>query len=396
MITSAEALSRILADLPPSSGERVPLERALGRVLAETLTAREPLPAFDYSAMDGYAVGTASFSGDGPWTLAVVGESKTGAPAPAWVAGTACRIFTGAPLPEGADAVVMQEAVERDGAVAVFSQRPASGANVRRAGEDLAPGAVGLQRGTRLGPGAIGLAASLDRAHLLVARRPRVAILCTGDELRAPGDAPRLGSIPESNGPALAAMTGLAGGDALQLAFTGDDLARTTSRVREALAASDVLVTVGGVSVGEHDHVKAALEAAGATLDFWKVKIRPGKPLVVGHAGRTRVLGLPGNPVSAQVTFALFGVPLLRALQGDRQPVAPRRHARLATPARHSPGRESFLRGVLAGDEVRLLPNQASGAPTGMAWASCLLVVPAESEGLSAGEEVEVIAFADL
>jgi molybdopterin molybdotransferase len=191
-------------------------------------------------------------------------------------------------------------------------------------------------------------------------------------------------------------MVTLVGGDATLLPFAVDDKAVTTARVREALVACDVLLTVGGVSVGEHDVVRDALEAAGATLDFWKVKIRPGKPLAYGRAGNARVLGLPGNPVSAQVTFALFGAPLLRALQGDRHPVSPRRRARLDKAARHDPGRESFLRGVLSGNAVAVLPNQASGAVTGMAWANCLVVVPAEAEGYAAGEEVAVIAFEDV
>lgn len=396
MLTFEEARERILQGAKPLGTERVTLADALGRVLGETLTATQPMPAFDHSAMDGYAVASASFSGEGPWVVPVVGESRTGGTAPALAPGSACRIFTGAALPAGADAVVMQEDVTRDGDSVRFSERPAPWSHVRKRGADVEVGAVGLGGGTRLGPAQIGLCAALDRAELQVFRRPRVSILCTGDELRAPGSQARPGSIPESNGHAISAMLRVLGAEPRLLPYVRDDREATLGAVREALADVDLLLTVGGVSVGEHDLVRPALEAAGAQLDFWKVKIRPGKPLVFGTSGATRILGLPGNPVSAQVTFALFGAPLVRTLAGDRRALPAFRPARLTAAVQQKPGRMSFLRATLDGDRVTPLPNQASGAPTSMAWADCLVVVPADSEGFGAGDEVSVLALAEL
>lgn len=396
MLSFEEARERILGTVGPSSRERVALDAALGRVLAEALTATAPMPAFDYSAMDGYAVESARFEGSGPWTLPVVGESRTGSPAPELVSGTACRIFTGAALPAGADAVVMQEDVEREGELARFRGRPTRGSHVRRRGEDLDVGAVGLRAGARLGPAQIGLAAAMDVAEVAVFRRPRVSILCTGDELRAPGSPAIPGTIPESNGHALRAAVAALGAEPHLMPYAKDEPELTLAAVNDALVGADLLLTVGGVSVGEHDLVRPALEAAGAKLDFWKVKIRPGKPLVFGARGATRILGLPGNPVSAQVTFALFGAPLVRKLSGDARPLPNLARARLTTAVRHTPGRMSFLRATLEGDSVTPLANQASGAPASLAWADCLLLVPADSEGYAAGEDVSVLSLREV
>lgn len=396
MLPFDEALARVLEGASVLAAERVPVGEALGRVLAQDLHASEALPPFDYSAMDGYAVHTRAFDGDGPWRLPVRGESRTGAPPPPLIDGTACRIFTGAELPAGANCVVMQEDVQRDGGDAVFRGRPSRFDNVRRRGEDLLPGALALAAGARLGPGQIGLAAALDRAEVSVARRPRVSIVCTGDELRRPGDPIRPGSIPDSNGVALAALVKTAGAHAVLAPLARDDHEATRRAIALALTQSDVLVTVGGVSVGDHDVVKSALEAAGAELAFWKVRIKPGKPLLSGRAGSTRVLGLPGNPASALVTFALFGMPLLRALQGDSHPVPGLRRLRLGAALRQKPGRRGFYRALLGPAEVTPLENQASGAPTSMAWADALIVVHEDSTGYDAGSEVDVLALADL
>ncbi len=397
MLPFEDALERVLGKARRLGSERVGLGEALGRVLSETLRAAQPMPAFDYSAMDGYAVDSRGWSdASTAVTLPVVGESQTGHDAPALKPGTTCRIFTGAVLPAGADAVVMQENVERSGDQATFSMRPKPGDHVRRAGEDLAVGQIALEQGTRLGPGQLGLCAALDRAHVHVALRPRVTIVCTGDELRAPGEAARPGSIPESNGVALAAMVRQAGGEPVIAPLARDDRAATTRALTDALAGSDVVLTVGGVSVGDHDVVRPALEAAGATLDFYKVRIKPGKPLVFGNAGKAHVLGLPGNPVSAQVTFALFGVALLRTMQGDARPRPATRRGRLAKALRQKPGRRGFYRAQWSPGGVVPLDNQASGAPTSMAWADCLVVVPEDSEGFEAGTDVDVIALGDL
>lgn len=396
MLTFDEARARILANVVPVGTETVPLQAAFGRVLRETLAASEPIPAFDYSAMDGYAVRSGDFVAGGPWTLPLLGESRTGGVAPKLEPARVCRIFTGAPLPEGADAIVMQEDVDRDGDNVRFSSRPAAGTHVRRKGEDLALGAVALRSGTRLGPAQVGLIASLDRAWVTVSKQPRVHIVCTGDELRRPGDPPRAGSIPESNGTALAAFVTATGGVPTLLPYARDDRDETSRSVERALVESDLVLTVGGASVGDHDLVRPALEAAGATLDFWKVRIKPGKPLIFGKRGDVSILGLPGNPVSALVTFILFGAPLVRSLAGDAAPVPAFRSAKLALALRQKPGRRGFYRATLAGDAVTPLSNQASGAPTSMAWANCLVVVPEDSEGHDAGEIVSVLALGDV
>ena len=396
MLDFETARERLLSDAPRLGAMRVSLSAALGRVLAEDLIARDPIPPFDTSAMDGYALRANELSGSGPWTLPVEGESQTGHVPPSLRRGAATRIFTGAVVPEGADTVEMQENVERQGDNATFTKPSRIGNNIRKRGEDLAVGQAVLSAGARLGPYQIGLAASLDRPNLTVSRPPRVTIVCTGDELRNPGEPARPGSIPESNGVALASLAIQAGADAILAPLTGDDLDATAASLEAALRTSDLLVTVGGVSVGDHDVVRPALEAIGVELDFWKVKIKPGKPLAFGRHGARRVLGLPGNPVSAQLTFALFGLPLLRAMQGDARALPQTQPATLTQDLKKKPGRMHFIRSVREGDSVTPLGNQSSGAPTGLAWANALIVAPVECEGYSAGEMVSVLDLAEL
>jgi molybdopterin molybdotransferase len=406
MLPFAEALARLLSLGRTLAAERVPLEEAAGRVLAEDVRAPGPLPPFDYSSMDGYALAAHDLAGDGPWDLPVAGESAAGGDLPDLVPGTACRIFTGARLPHGADTVVMQERVERRGDTITMRARPRTGEHVRRKGEDLAEGAVAIARGSRLTPGRVALLAGLDRPHPLVARRPLVTVLCSGDELRAPGEPGKPGSIPESNGYFVSAAARAAGALVRVGPFVRDDAEAARRAVAEALRGSDLVVTVGGVSVGDRDVVKPALEAAGVTIDFWKVRIKPGKPLLVGHAPGVGsdpgplVIGLPGNPASASLTFLLFGVPLLRALQGDGAPLPPRLRATSRSTLRREPGRDEFVRARLSLDEgelvVRTLPNQSSGAVTSFAEADALLVVPAERALVEEGESVDVIRLADI
>jgi molybdopterin molybdotransferase len=394
MLELDEARERILAAARPVERERVPLEDADGRVLAETIVASGPLPAFDASAMDGYALSVGDLIGSGPWTLPVRGESRTGHPAPRLERGSACRIFTGAELPSGADAVVIQEEVELRGGRVTVGNKPERWDNLRRAGEELAAGQVALAAGTRLGPAQLGLAASLDVCELFVARRPKVTILCTGDELRAPGTPKRPGSIPNSNAPALTSMVKRAGAVVRSTSLVEDRVDVTRDALADALGKSDLVLTVGGASVGDHDQARAALGAAGVELAFWKVNIKPGKPLFFGRAERSLVLGLPGNPVSALVTCLLFGVPLIRALQGDRQPLGPVTSARLSAPLRYRPGRLGFVRARWQGsEEIAPLENQSSGAATSIAWADVLIVVPKDSNGYQAGDRVTVIAL---
>ena len=400
MLSFQEALERLLGAASPVGAERVPLEDAVGRVLAEDLHARVAMPAFDYSAMDGYAVASADLAGAGPWLLPVAGESAAGGQPPPLRRGTACRIFTGAEVPAGADAVVMQEETERSGDMVAIKRGARAGDHIRRRGEDLAEGALALARGARVGPGQVALAASLDRPALLVARRPIVSVLCSGDELRAPGAPGRPGSIAESNGYFVAAAARAAGAIARVGPFVRDDRDEAARAVAEALRGADVLVTVGGVSVGDHDVIRPALEAAGTTLDFWRVAMKPGKPLAVGRAGAVHVLGLPGNPASASLTFLLFGVPLLRALAGDAAPLPCRSPVVVAGSVKRSAGRTEFLRARLdrtvAPARAVLLSNQASGAVTSFAQADALVVVPADHDRVEDGTLLEAIAIADV
>jgi molybdopterin molybdotransferase len=402
MMSFEAARERLLRDVLRVPTERVPLEAALGRVLAEHVVAEAPIPPFSYSAMDGYALATRDVEGAGPWRLPVRGESRTGHPSGSLAAGAACAISTGAEVPRGADAVLPREVVEVSDDGIRFDGKVRSGQHIRRAGEDLAAGAVALEAGARLGAPALGLAASLDVTELAVARRPRVTILCTGDELRAPGSAKLAGKIPDSISQPLAALAGMAAATVRKQPPVGDEREITEAAVREALVDTDLLLTVGGVSVGEHDWVRPALEAEGVTLDFWKVSIKPGKPIAFGrHRGSgAAVLGLPGNPASALITFSLFGMPLLRAMQGDRAPLPSLVTLPLAERLTLKPGRLEFVRVALEPREGRLavvpLENQASGALTSLAWASGLALVPGEIEELSAGSLVEVLRLQDL
>jgi len=402
MMSFEEARERLLKDVPCLPSERVAVEAALGRVLAEALVASAPIPPFAYSAMDGYALATRDLAGPAPWLLPIRGESRTGRPSPALEPATACAISTGAEVPAGADAVLPREVVDATPDGIRFDGKVRAGQHIRKAGEDLAPGAVALAAGSRIGPGALGLAASLDATELVVARRPRVTILCTGDELRVPGSAPVAGKIPESNSAPLAALAGMAGATVRRQPPVGDDRDATERAIREALDGTDLLLTVGGVSVGDHDWVRPALESEGVALDFWKVSIKPGKPLAFGrHQGGTAaVLGLPGNPASALITFALFGMPLLRAMQGDRAPVPSFVALPLATRLAHKMGRLEFVRVALEPRDGRLsvvpFENQASGAHTSLAWAAGLALVPGEVETLEPGALVEVLRLQDL
>jgi molybdopterin molybdotransferase len=396
MLDLEEAQSRILAGVARLSAERVPLDLAVSRVLAEQLVSSLDLPPFDYSAMDGYAVRIA----DGLGERALVGESRAGSgELPPLAMGTSMRIFTGAPIPQGADAVIMQEDAARTGDRVAFANAkpPRSGQNVRRRGEDLARGATAIAAGTRLRPTHLPLLAALEIVRPAVVRRPVVAILATGDELREPGAPARPGSIVETNGPAIAAMVREAGGEPRLLPIVRDDAESLRAALRAALDGVDVLLTIGGVSVGDHDLVRPMLVEEGVTIDFWRVAIKPGKPLAFGRRGGVTVLGLPGNPVSAMVTFVLFAAPLLRALAGDRSPLPPRRRVRLGRALAHAPGRTELVRATLSRERddapVTALPvaSQASGSVVSIAGADALIVVPRSSEGIAAGAEVDVI-----
>ncbi len=357
MLSETETREKILSSVDPLEVEEVPLLDALGRFTAHGHTAAHALPAFDNSAMDGYAVAIDERTGSLPagTQLRVSGEQPAGPDRGLRVeAGGAARIFTGAPVPAGTGAVVMQEDVERTGDLIILKEAAAYGEFIRRAGGDLARGQHILSSGERLTAGRLALLASQGLAKVAVHRRPLVAVLATGDELRAPGEALGPGEIYESNGTLLAALATAAGARVTVLEHARDDHADLDAKLAQGLGAHDALVIAGGVSVGERDFVKERLAAAGVSLDLWRVRVRPGKPFLYGRAamaGRTHVFGLPGNPVSAFVTFLLFVRPALRWMAGaaDDDLNLPAFPASAAVDLVNAGDRPHYLRGTLDG-----------------------------------------------
>ncbi|MYE58945.1 MAG: molybdopterin molybdotransferase MoeA, partial [Alphaproteobacteria bacterium] len=349
MIPVADAIARILAGVEPLPAEMVPLGDGLGRVLAEDLASRRTQPPAAVSAMDGYAVRAADVSG-APAELRIVAEIAAGA---AWTGSVgereAARIFTGAPVPDGADAIVIQEDCERSGDRVTVREPAAAGAYVRPAGLDFAEGDVLLSAGRRLTSRDIGLAAAMNRPWLPVRRRPRVALLATGDEIALPGEPLGPQQIVSSSGPGLAALVAEAGGQAVSLGVAEDSTASLRARAAGAEGA-DILVTMGGASVGEHDLVQSALAEDGLEVDFWRIAMRPGKPLMFGRMGGALVLGLPGNPVSAFVCALLFLRPLIDAMLGLPAGPPAREPARLGAALGANDRREDYLRARLAAD----------------------------------------------
>ncbi len=286
---------------------------------------------------------------------------------------------------------MLQEDVEREADVIRIMESPAVGQHIRAAGSDLAAGEVALPRGTRLTAFALGTAAALNQSQVLVFRQPRVTIVCTGDELRPVGSVLSAGTLTESNSVVLAALAQRAGASVRISPLTPDAPSATREQVAAGLEDTDLLLTVGGVSVGDHDVVRPALESAGAQIDFWKVKIKPGKPLVYARTESCTVLGLPGNPVSAQVTFCLFGLPLLRAMQGDSTPLPRVQSGVLAAALRQKAGRLGFHRVRVVDGTIVPLSDQSSGSVSSLARADALALMPADCEHLAEGERVEFL-----
>ncbi|MEM9069036.1 MAG: gephyrin-like molybdotransferase Glp [Myxococcota bacterium] len=398
MITIAEALARMMPAFTPRGREFVPLDEARGRVLASDLLVREDAPPFDNSAMDGWAVhapDVASAAENTPVVLPIAGESRAGGPPPrTLVAGSAMRIFTGAPLPAGADAVVVQEDSELTGEGVALRFASERYRHVRRKGSDLRKGDVLVTAGTPIHAGSIALLASQGIDTVEVVRRPVVAILSTGDELRDLGEAREAGTIVNSNAPMLAALVEEAGAVPLRLPRAPDQLEVVTERLREALDA-DLLLTSGGVSVGDYDVVREAFTQAGIEMDFWKVAIKPGKPLAFGVHDGTPAVGLPGNPVSAYVTFQLFVRPGLRRMLGDARPFPKVHRLVLDGDLQHRPGRTELVRGRWTERGVAPHGHRGSGSLASIAEAEVLIVLPAEIEHLSAGTEVSVLVLQD-
>jgi molybdopterin molybdotransferase len=392
-------LAEILAAIKPLPPCELPLADALGAVLDSEVTAQWPLPSFDNSAMDGYAVRAADIAGAAPQqpvTLPVRGEIPAGdTTAHAVEPGTSIRIMTGAPMPAGADTVIPVEATD-GGTEAVAIYQPAeAGSAVRRAGGDAQPGDLLLPAGTRLGAVHVGLLAAAGRPTVLARPRPRVTVISTGNELVEPGTPLIPGQIWESNATMLAAAARQAGCQARRHPIVPDNTDAVLAAVRSALADADLLVTSGGVSMGgEHDVVKAALSTLG-TVTFRKVAMQPGMPQGFGVVGpdRTPIFTLPGNPVSAYVSFCLFVRPVLDALQNISWERGPSRLATLTQPVRSPAGKQSFLRGILDGPADRVTPvtGQASHQLASLARANALVIVPEEVTALDAGATVEVL-----
>lgn len=392
LLSVADAQARIgaLGALLPV--ETVPLVEAAGRWAAANVAAIRTQPAADLSAMDGYAIRFGEMPG--PWR--VVGESAAGGGLDRPLApGEAARIFTGAPMPEGADTVLIQEEAGRDGDLLSLTGEgpPGRGAHVRLRGSDFNTGAALIASGERLTPARIALAAIGGHGTLMVRRRPRIALLSTGDELVVPGAATAGARLPASNAPMLATLLA---GLPVQVEDRGivPDRLEALVEAFRAAADCDVIVTTGGASVGDHDLVRPALQAAGASIDFWRVAMKPGKPLMAGRLGRTAVVGLPGNPVSAFVTASLFLKPLIATMLGAVDPLPPSRPAPLAGPLRPTGARAEYLRGRWQAGAVEALEGQDSAALAMLAAAELLIVRPPHAPAAAAGEFVDIVTLA--
>ena len=385
LLSIDDARARVLAAAAPLAAEDVGVGEALDRVLAQDVVAAADVPGVANSAMDGFAVR----SGPAGRRLRIVGESRAGAPAAAAVAeGDAIRISTGALLPAGADAVLEVERVAVADGTVELGDDVAAGRNVRPPGDDLRAGQVVLRAGTRLGPAELGAAVGAGSGSLRCARRPALAIVATGDELRAPGEPLAPGQLHDSNGITLAALAARAGGDVVFATRAADTPEATRAAIGAALEA-DVVVLSGGVSVGPHDHVKGALDALGVREAFWRVALRPGKPTWFGTRDGRLVFGLPGNPVSSMVTFLLFVRPALARLQGAPAP-PPRLRAELAVAVPRRPERDECVRVRLEEGRARPTGPQGSHQLYSMVGADGLAVIPAGEGELPAGASVEV------
>jgi len=398
VLTVEEALEQILSRATVLESERVEVGAALGRVLAEPIVSRREIPPWSNSSMDGYAIRAGDTLG-GPARLRVVGRVAAGAlPSRPVEAGETFRIFTGAPLPDGADAVVPQEDVEVEGDHVRVPGSVVKGAFVRPRGEDVRPGDRVLSPGQPLGPAEIGLLATLGHSPVRIHRRPRVAILSTGNELADLGAEPGPGQIPNTNTYSLTAQAKEAGAVPINLGIAPDGLEAIEERLRWG-GEADVLISSAGVSVGELDLVREALMRSGAELHLWRVSMRPGKPITFGSLGRRLVFGLPGNPVSAMVTFELFVRPALLRMGGRTVVERPRLRARARWPIPNPGHRRGYLRVRLRrngdGFDAELTGDQGSAILRSMTLADGLAVIPGDTT-IAAGDMVDVILLRGL
>jgi molybdopterin molybdotransferase len=404
LITIDQAVEHVLAQARALPTQAVTIDEALHRVLAADVRAAGDVPPFPCSAMDGYALG----AGPAGRRLQVVGESRAGTPSDHALAdGEAIRVSTGAAIPAGADAVIPQEDVDPDGgeddrdepAVIITSQDSPAGAHVRGAGEDMRAGTVVLHAGRRLGPVQLGAAVAAGAGTVTVTRRPRVTVLCTGDELRAPGEPLGPGEIHNSNAPMLTGLSVDAGTETGPAGRLPDDRQATVGGIGAAIDSSDVVIITGGVSVGPHDHVKPALSALGVRELFWSVALQPGKPTWFGVAGDgTLVFGLPGNPVSAVVTFSLFVAPALAAMLRAPAPAPPHPAAVLGAELPRNPRRTQAVRVSLSDGPggVTALPTGAQGSHilSSLLAADALGMIPIGDGVVAAGDEITLRALA--
>ena len=396
LLSVAEALERVLAQAEPLPAGEVPLGDADGMVLAYDLKARRTQPPADVSAMDGYAVRAADVA-DAPVRLKVIGEVAAGRPFAAVVGPReAARIFTGGVVPQGADAVIVQEVTQRQGDWVEVQKPTGKGRNVRAEGLDFRAGEVLLAEGHRLTARDLQLAAGMNHPLLPVHRRPKVALFATGDELVPPGNEPGPGQIVYSNGFALAALTRAEGAEVVDLGVVGDKLEATIAAIRDARAlGADILVTTGGASVGEYDFVNRAFAAEGAALSFWKIAMRPGRPLMHGRLGAMHMLGLPGNPVSSYVCAFLFLVPLIRRLCGRSDLAAPTQTALLGCDLPANDERADYLRASLRdgpdGAVATPFAIQDSSMMAPLAKADCLLIREPHAPAAKTGSRCSIV-----
>jgi molybdopterin molybdotransferase len=400
LIAYDEALQQLIAKVfPKPKLVRKPLLESFGEVLAESQRSTIDVPQSDNSAMDGYALNTSDLAVTGETELPVSQRIAAGQAAEPLQPRTAARIFTGAPIPAGADVVIMQEQVQLNGDRMRFDIKPETGSNIRPAGNDIRSGDTILQKGCRLRPQDIGLAASVGLESLPVFNKVRVGIFLTGDELVEPGKPLAAGQIYDSNRYTLQGMLQALGCEIIDLGLVGDTLQGTKSAMIKAAQKSDLVVTCGGVSVGEEDHVRIAIEQLG-DLHLWRLRIKPGKPLAFGVIDSTPFIGLPGNPVSVFATFCLFVCPLIKTLQGRpwQKPVAVQVTAGFDWPKPDS--RREFLRARLEpGDDhtlvARIYPNQDSGVLSSAVWGQGFVEI-AEGQTLKAGDMVDYLSFEQL
>jgi len=398
MINYEEARALALSALKTRPPESVLLAEALGRTLARDIKARENIPPFNKATMDGYALRAEDIRAagkDAAVELEVLEDLPAGRVSRKSVGrGQAVRIMTGAPLPKGADAVVMVEDTEKSGGRVKVRREVKPGINIGQAGEDLKKSELVLERGAVIGPAETGLLAAAGLALIPVVRRPKLAVIATGDEIVEPGERKAAGQIRNSNGPALLALALRTGADAKYLGIARDRSSSLRAKLARAKGA-DILVLTGGVSVGDYDLVRDELRTAGVKPVFWQVRIKPGKPVYFGRRGSQLVFGLPGNPASAMVTFLLFVQPAIERLLGRTNPGPRGGRAVLTEDVVLKPGRTQFLRGVLDAEgpvlTVAPYPDQKSGVLRSMVRSQVLIVVPADVKRLEKGRDVEIL-----